>query len=651
MSGRSGSTLSADLESGLERYLSAPEETRRETLRDLVRALREAVDAGEKEAARAALQRAILPGLDYTSVQSLLKIHRRLRRELPATTPLLRLAVLSGFTLDQLAPLIDLNLAAAGAGAEIYTPAFGTFRQEILAADSGLYAFSPKVVFLATGWRDLAHVPLLTDDRDRVRERVRLEVRDLSAAWQTLHDRLGCQVLQNNFDLPPWRTLSNLDRTHPAGLGSYIAQVNQALAEQAPPFVTLHDVDHLAASAGRWAWHDERFFHHAKMPCAPEYLMEYAHSVAAILAAQAGLSRKCLVLDLDNTLWGGVIGDDGLGGIRIGQGDAESEAFHAFQKYVKALRDRGVILAVCSKNEDHIAREVFEKHPEMILRLDDIATFVANWTDKATNLRTIALNLNIGLNSLVLADDNPVERALVRRLAPEVAVPELPVDPVGYIQAIERHRYFELVSLGKEDFKRAEYYRTQAVREQAQASAASVEEFLESLQMTARVGPIDGATLERSAQLIARSNQFNLTTRRRSTAEILAMTGDDSWITLTVTLADRFGDYGLISVLLARIRDEKIEIDTWLMSCRVLKRTVEDLLLNHLAEEARRRGVRFLRGDYIPTPKNDLVREHYPRLGFQPAGAGDSGSTRWDLPIAEDWQPRRHFISVARAEA
>jgi FkbH-like protein len=649
MSGHFGT--SADLESDLERYLSASGETRPETFRNLVRALKATIDAGEMEAARAALRRAILPGLDYTSVQSLLRIHQRLRREQPATTPLVRLAVLSGFTLDQLAPLIDLNLAAAGAGADIYTPAFGTFRQEILAADSGLYAFAPKVVFLATGWRDLAHVPLLTDDRDRVRERVRLEVRDLAALWQTLHDRVGCQILQNTFDLPPWRTLSNHDRRHPAGLGSYLAQVNQALAEEAPAFVTLHDVDHLAASAGRWVWHDERFFHHAKVPCAPECLMDYAHSVAAILGAQIGLSRKCLVLDLDNTLWGGVIGDDGLGGIRLGQGDAESEAFHAFQKYVKGLRNRGVILAVCSKNEDHIAREVFEKHPEMILRLDDIATFVANWDDKATNLRTIALNLNIGLNALVLADDSPVERALVRRLAPEVAVPELPVDPAGYVEAIERHRYFELVSLGQEDFKRAEYYRVQAVREQAQASAASVEEFLESLQMTARVGPIDTTTLERSAQLIARSNQFNLTTRRRSTADILALTADDSWITLTVKLADRFGDYGLISVLLARVRDDRVEIDTWLMSCRVLKRTVEDLVLNHLAEAARRRGGRLLRGDYIPTPKNDLVREHYPRLGFLPAGAGDSGSTSWDLPIAENWQPRRHFISVTTVGA
>ena len=296
--------------------------------------------------------------------------------------------------------------------------------------------------------------------------------------------------------------------------GGFISRVNDALFDGAPPYVVLHDVDSLAALAGRRAWGDDRMFFHAKLPCAAEFIVDYGFSVASLLAAQLGLSKKCLVLDLDNTCWGGVIGDDGLGGIRLGQGDAEGEAFVAFQQYAKALKQRGILLAVCSKNEEHIAKEVFEKHTEMVLRLDDISCFMANWTDKAANLREIARRLNIGLNSLVLVDDNPAERALVRQLAPEVAVPELPDDPAGFIQAIEPYHYFQTLSIAQEDLQRAEYYRANVQREEALTASADVDEYLRSLAMVARIGPVTPMSLERTAQLINKSNQFNLTTRR-----------------------------------------------------------------------------------------------------------------------------------------
>ena len=568
------------------------------------------------------LRRAVLPTLDYTAAQSLHRVYRQLRDRIAAGTPTVKLAVLSSSTSRQLSQLIELQLFAIGAVAEIYEADYGVFRQEILDGGSPLYGFGPKIVFLATGWRDLAHRPNLNDDRPQVERLLRRELAEYSSLWHTLHDRLGCQIIQNNFEQPPWRTLDNHETRHPAGFGRFLTRLNLALADDAPDFVTIHDVDHLAAAAGRWAWGDERFFHHAKLPCAPELLVDYAHSVASLVGAHLGLGKKCLVLDLDNTLWGGVIGDDGLGGIRLGQGDAESEAFLAFQRYVQGLQRRGVILAVCSKNEEHVAREVFEKHPEMVLRLDDISCFVANWTDKATNLRTIAQRLNIGLSSLVLVDDNPAERGLVRRLAPEVAVPELPEDPAGYVRAIEQHRYFQLVSLGAEDYRRTDYYRANAERDQSQSSAGSVDDFLRSMQMTARIGPIEPATLLRSAQLINKSNQFNLTTRRYSAAELAAIADDQRWITLTVALADRFGDNGLISVLLGRVDGDVLEIDTWLMSCRVLKRGVERFLLNHLHELALGRGLVSLRGRYIPTPRNAIVAAHYAELGFTRTACG-----------------------------
>jgi FkbH-like protein len=345
-------------------------------------------------------------------------------------------------------------------------------------------------------------------------------------------------------------------------------------------------------------------------------------------------------LDLDNTCWGGVIGDDGLGGIRLGQGDAEGEAFVAFQQYAKALKQRGVLLAVCSKNEEHIAKEVFEKHTEMVLRLDDVSCFMANWTDKAANLREIARRLNIGLNSLVFIDDNPAERALVRQLVPEVAVPELPEDPAGYIQAIEAYRYFQTLAIGKEDLQRADYYRANAERAQAFTGSANVEEYLRSLAMVARIGPITPMSLERSAQLINKSNQFNLTTQRRSAAEVLALMGDSEWLTRTVSLVDRFGDNGLISVLLAKVEGDALVIDTWLMSCRVLKRGVESLLNNNICRWAAERGLRRICGEYIATAKNDLVREHYAGLGYAKIADDGNGHTRWEMQLAAGWAPQ-----------
>ncbi|HOD83370.1 MAG: hypothetical protein BWX88_02919 [Planctomycetes bacterium ADurb.Bin126] len=596
------------------------------------------------------LRQAVRPDLDYTSAQSLVRAVKKLRSAgLEGPKPL-RLAVLGGFTTTQLCQLIDLYLFAAGADVELYEAEYGIFRQEILDESSGLYAHKPSLVFLAVSWRDLTHLPTISDDRAAVRAKVQAELDEWAQLWRTAHQRLGCQIIQNNFEEPPWRALGNLEKRHPASLGRFISLVNHELAEAAPAYVTVHDVDHLSAAAGRWNWSDARFFHHAKMPCGPEHLCTYAHSVASVIASQAGLSHKCLVLDLDNTLWGGVVGDDGLGGIRLGHATPEGEAYLAFQQYLKELRLRGVVLAVCSKNEDAIAREAFEKHPEMVLRLDDISCFVANWNDKAANLRQIAAELNIGLNSLVFVDDNPAERELVRTLAPEVAVPELPEDPSGYIQALEKHRYFQLVSLNAEDIQRTNSYKANAARKQAQAQASNIEEFLQALDMTGLVQDVNEHSLERTVQLLQRSNQFNLTTRRHTAAQVMAMMSDPAWETTTITLKDRYGDNGLISVLLARREGRALVIDTWVMSCRVLKRGVEHLALNHLARQAARRGLDRLRGEYIPTPKNILVKDHYASLGFAPAGTDTDGRTWWELDLA-DWTDRPHFIKETATDA
>ncbi len=435
-----------ELREAVEQFHSPSLKTRQAMFRALVARIREAIDEGRIDEATTALRRTIVPSLDYTSFQSFYRLYKSLATGSgPAES---KVAVLGGMTMTKLAMAVELALFSMGGAVEAWETDYGVYRQEILDPDSALYLQNPNTIFLATSWRDLIHRPTLDSSCQDVQRLVETELAQWSSLWQTAHQRLGCQIIQNNFDRPAWRQLNNHESRHPGGFGRFINLVNQALADRAPPYVVIHDLDDLSAAAGRNLWGDERLYHHAKMPCPPQHLVDYGFSVASLLAAQMGLTKKCLVLDLDNTLWGGVIGDDGMGGIRLGQGDGEGEAFLAFQHYAKALKQRGILLAVCSKNSEHVAKEVFENHPEMVLRLDDISCFMANWNDKAANLREIARSLNIGLNSLVLVDDNPAERALVRQLAPEVAVPELSVDPADFIQAIEQHRYFQITSLG-----------------------------------------------------------------------------------------------------------------------------------------------------------------------------------------------------------
>ncbi len=642
--------IAIDLADAVEQFRSASLNARQSTFRELVARIREAIREGFIGEATIALRRGVAPWLDYTSFQSLYRLYKSLAdRTGPAEA---KVAVLGAMTTTKLAMAVELALFAMGGAVEAFETDYGVYRQDVLDPNSALYQRKPNTIFLAASWRDLSHRPMLGSTCEDVQRMVEAELAQWSSLWHTAHQRLGCQIIQNNFDRPSWRQLNNHESRQPGGLGRYINLVNQALADRAPPYVVIHDLDDLSASVGRNLWGDERLYYHAKMPCPPQHLVDYGFSVASLLAAQMGLTKKCLVLDLDNTLWGGVIGDDGIGGIRLGQGDGEGEAFLAFQRYAKALKQRGVLLAVCSKNSEQVAKEVFEKHPEMVLRLEDISCFIANWNDKAANLREIARSLNIGLDSLVFADDNPAERALVRQLAPDVAVPELPVDPADYILAIEQHRYFQVTSLGREDLQRAEYYRANARRDEVLNGSDNVEEFLRSLAMVARIAPVDEVSLERTAQLINKSNQFNLTTRRRTAAEVMALAADPQWFTCTVSLRDRFGDNGLISVLLAKREDDALIVDTWLMSCRVLKRGVESLLHNYLCRWALRRGIRRIRGEYIATAKNSIVRDHFAGLGFAKMPGvgsvemeGDQARTAWEFVIADDWIPHATQIS------
>jgi FkbH-like protein len=456
----------------------------------------------------------------------------------------------------------------------------------------------------------------------------------LRAIVENLRPSVSSAIFVQTVVPPAEPLLGSFDRIEQGSPFALTDALNRRIADWAATgAVVLVDIARLAATVGYENWDDPRHWNASKLSFSPDMLPVYGDVVARTIACVRGYSRKCLVLDLDNTLWGGVIGDDGVDGIKLGQGSAVGEAHLAVQRLALELRSRGVILAVCSKNEDDAARKPFREHPDMLLREDEIAVFQANWTDKASNLKLIAKTLNIGVDALVFLDDNPAERMQVRRELPFVGVPELPDDPSLYARTLAAAGYFEAVAFSAEDRKRADYYKANAERAVALSSSGDMAGYLRSLDMVCTIGPVDATTLPRVSQLINKSNQFNLTTRRYSEAEVAAAASDPRRHISQVRLVDRFGDNGIIAVLIAIKGDKAWEIDTWLMSCRVLGRRVEEACLQHLIAAARREGASELIGRYVPTAKNRMVAEHYRKFGFERIGAEDDGETVWRLAL------------------
>ncbi|TAN73720.1 MAG: HAD-IIIC family phosphatase [Magnetospirillum sp.] len=518
-----------------------------------------------------------------------------------------RLGVLSNATVDLIIPLLKVAAARYGVRLEAEAAPFNQVAQTV---------YTPDSPFMAKKWDAM----LLAIDRHGLplaggAEGALAYLNDLAEA---LRSRAGLSVILQTVPRNPLPLFGSLDLRQSGTERATIDAFNRGLAEMlAGGADLLLDTAALAETVGLTTWHNPRQWHMARLPFSQALAPLYADHVARLIAALRGRSRKCLVMDLDNTLWGGVIGDDGVAGIRLGQGDPVGEAFLAVQETALRLRDRGVVLAVCSKNTDSIAREPFRSHPAMALKEDHIAAFVANWIDKAANLTAIAEALEIGLDSLVFLDDNPAERAQVREALPQVAVPELPDDPALYPLALLSGGYFEAVAFSADDIKRAEQYQANSQRKELHARAGNLDAFLRSLKMQFSARPFDTAGRSRISQLINRSNQFNLTTRRYTEAEVAAMEADPELSTLQVSLTDCFGDNGMISVVICRKTGADWEIDTWLMSCRVLKRRVEEAVLSRLVEAARAAGARRLIGRFIPSGRNDLVRDHFADLGFR----------------------------------
>lgn len=562
----------------------------------------------------------------------------------------IRLALLSACTVDHLAPAIRAAGLRHRLLFDVHVGAYGQYRQEILDAASPLDRFRPETVALALTARDLvARVPLAASGEE-VDAAIARSVAELRQLWNVARRRFRATVVQQTFLDTAEPLFGSHDRLVPAAPSRLIGRLNDQLARAAAEEgVLLLDVAAQSARDGIDAWFDVTRWLQGKLEIAPNAAPRYGELLARLIAAARGRSRKCLVLDLDNTLWGGVIGDVGVNGIVLGEGSALGEAYLAVQRYARQLKERGVILAVCSKNDPAIAEAAFREHPEMVLKRSDFAAFVANWGDKAENLRAIAERLNIGLDSLVFADDNPVERARIRASLPSVAVPELPNDPALYVRALADAGYFEAVSFTAEDRSRAASYAANAEREALKNVAQSMDDFLRGLQMTVEYGPARPVDLPRVTQLLNKTNQFNATTRRYAAEEVSELATSTDACVLRFRLLDRFGDNGLVSVMiLRRASDEAdaLEIDNWVMSCRVFGRQLEFEAMTIAVEAARATGARALLARYVPTDSNRVISGLFESLGFSrlPAPADAADASRWRLALA-DYTPRPTFIA------
>jgi len=425
----------------------------------------------------------------------------------------------------------------------------------------------------------------------------------------------------------------NMDLGLPGSPRFLIDEFNRRLAARARQDSHLVlDVNRLAGLVGHSAWSAGRYWYAAKYPFATGMIPLYADNVMRIVAAQMGRSRRVLVLDLDNTMWGGIVGDDGIEGLALGTGSALGEAHSALQRMALSLKQRGIILCVSSKNDEAIALDAFRNHPEMVLKEDDIVAFRVNWDDKAANIKLIADGIDLGLESFVFLDDNPAERKRVRDALPAVAVPELPEDPSEWLVVFQAAGYFEQTSFSREDQLRAGFYKANALRAAQMERIGNHDDYLRSLGMTLSIAPFDAAGRKRIVQLISKSNQFNLTTRRYSEAEIAALQSDPDALTIQARLEDIFGDNGMVSAVICRQTGPRLEVDTWIMSCRVLGRRVEETILQHIVEQARLKGVAEIIGRYVPTARNGLVRDHFEKLGFVQVDSS-SEETTWRLSI------------------
>lgn len=528
-----------------------------------------------------------------------LENRRALLRELSAKAVVpVKIALLSGSTIGDLENLLRIYLLAYGLKPEFFVGQYDRWYEDAAFENIALRNFKPDIVYIHTTVRNL-----LEDLYDR-----------FETAWRNISDRLGCIIIQNNLEMLPFRVMGNKDCSHADGKLRIIADLNQKIADYAESNQRfyINDIHWLSANIGLERWFDDAYFYMYKYACSAEALVSLALNVAKIVKSLFGLNKKAIAVDLDNTLWGGVVGDDGAENLEQSLETPRGMAFWEFQKYLKGLSKLGVLLNVTSKNDARLALQGLEY---AYLKREAFVEFEANWNDKHKNLANIAKTLNLGLDSLVFIDDNPAEREIVRQFLPDVEVVDI-LEPENYVRELDSKGYFEVTAMSEDDQKRVSYYKNEQKRREVGDGFSDYSDYLTSLEMVASFEPINEGNISRTVQLINKTNQFNLTTKRYTENGVLALIEDDRYLTLTGKLQDKFGDNGLVTVIIASICNKNANIELWIMSCRVFKRGLEFAAFGELVRRLKARGVEKIIGLYYPTEKNKIVENLYHDLGF-----------------------------------
>lgn len=570
--------------------------------------------------------------------KTLLRKKGKLKRELLAKNADWidkKIAILGGSTTSEIADQLELFLLHYGIRSVFYQSEYGQYWQDAMFGNPVLDGFQPDIVYVHTNWRNIECFPLMHADIDDVEALLQKEFSRFSAMWGTLSQKFKCPIIQNNFDRPNYRLLGNRDVWDYHGRTNFISRLNQKFYQYAQEHSDfyINDLDYLSADYGISNWANSLYWHLYKYAMCMDAIPYLAQSVANIIKSIYGKNKKALALDLDNTLWGGVIGDDGVEGIAIGPEVAKGQVFSEFQSYCKALSEIGVILTVDSKNDRENALAGLN-HPDGILKPEDFVAIKANWNPKDQNLREMANELTLGVDSFVFVDDNPAEREIVAAQIPGVAVPTMD-RPENFVRVLDHSGFFETTALSKEDMNKTQLYRAKAEAAAAAATFANYDEYLDSLRMTAYIEDFQPISIQRIAQLTNKTNQFNLTTLRCSEDEIRSMQDNPNYICLCGRLVDKFADNGIVTVVAGEQIGKELYIRLWLMSCRVLKRGMEDAMMNVLVDEAKKRGIEKIIGYYYPTAKNGMVKDFYGCMQFEKKDETDGGNSVWDVDVNE----------------
>ncbi len=557
-----------------------------------------------------------------------------------------KIAILGGSTTAAIRQMMELFLLNNGIKPEFYESEYNKFYEDAVFDNEELKQFAPDIIYVCTSNRNITAYPQLSDDENAVKSLLETEYDKFHNVWTGLKERYGCPIIQNNFELPMYRLMGNREAADIHGKVNFIHELNRRFAEYAQKNDSFYlcDIEYISADYGLKEWSDPFYFHMYKYAMNVNAIPYLSFNVANIIKSIFGKNKKGFVLDLDNTLWGGVIGDDGVEGIKVGPEESEGQFYAEFQRYLKEHKQLGVILNIDSKNEYENAIAGL-KHPDSELSEDDFIEIKANWDPKDKNFEEIARELDLLPESLVFVDDNPAERHIVTEQLKGVCAPELDVTQ-HFIQYIDRNGFFEVTTLSKDDLKRNEMYKENMQRVKAQASFTDYKEYLLSLEMKGVIKAFEPMYYERISQLSNKSNQYNLTTRRYTVSDIEAMANDDKYITLYGKLIDRFGDNGLVTVAIGQPEGNDVcRIILWIMSCRVLKRDMEYAMMDEFIRRCKEKGIRTVVGDYYPTAKNAMVKDFYALHGFTKELEEDDGHTMWTLRV-DEYRNRNEVIEV-----